>query len=128
MRTLLFGLNVVALAATLAIAQAEALPSRTALVIGNADYSFAPLRNPINDAEAVAKSLEQAGFNVIVETDADHDELEQAIEKLGDELKIEGRRRSVLFLRPWRADRRRKLSHSRPAMRLLISTTSRLSR
>jgi hypothetical protein len=90
MRTLLFGLNIVALAATLAIAQAEALPSRTALVIGNADYSFAPLRNPINDAEAVAKSLEQAGFNVILETDADHDKLEKAVKKLGEELKSKG--------------------------------------
>jgi len=90
MRTLLFGLNVVALAATLAIAQAEAPPPRTALVIGNADYSFAPLRNPINDADAVAKSLEEAGFNVIVAKNVGHEELEQAIEELGSELKKKG--------------------------------------
>jgi hypothetical protein len=90
MRTLHLGLNVIALAATLAIAQAEAPPPRTALVIGNADYSFAPLRNPINDAEAVAKSLKEAGFNVILQTDADHDELVKAVQKLGSELKAKG--------------------------------------
>jgi len=90
MRALRLGLNVFALAATLAIAQAEAPPPRTALVIGNADYSFAPLRNPINDAEAVAKSLKEAGFNVILTTDADHDELLKAVQKLGNELKSKG--------------------------------------
>jgi len=38
---------------------------RLALVIGNADYSFAPLRNPVNDARAMARALEQLGFEVI---------------------------------------------------------------
>jgi hypothetical protein len=90
MRTLRLGLNVIALAATLAIAQAEAPPPRTALVIGNADYSFAPLRNPINDADAVAKSLEEAGFNVILAKNAGHAELEKAVKELGDELKSKG--------------------------------------
>jgi len=90
MRTLRLGLNAIALAATLAIAQAEAPPPRTALVIGNADYSFAPLRNPINDAEAVAKSLEEAGFNVIVAKNAGHAELEKAVKELGRELKSKG--------------------------------------
>jgi hypothetical protein len=90
MRVLPLGLNVIALAATLAIAQAEAPPPRTALVIGNADYSFAPLRNPINDADAVAKSLEEAGFNVILTKNADHAELEKAVRQLGNELKSKG--------------------------------------
>ena len=90
MRTFRLGLNVIALAATLAIAQAEAPPPRTALVIGNADYSFAPLRNPINDADAVAKSLEEAGFNVILAKNAGHAELEKAVKELGDELKSKG--------------------------------------
>lgn len=38
---------------------------RLALVMGNADYSFAPLRNPLNDARAMADSLEALGFEVM---------------------------------------------------------------
>lgn len=38
---------------------------RLALVIGNADYGFAPLRNPVNDARAMAQTLAQLGFEVI---------------------------------------------------------------
>ncbi|HRP95464.1 MAG TPA: caspase family protein [Rhodocyclaceae bacterium] len=38
---------------------------RLALVIGNADYDFAPLRNPVNDARAMADTLERLGFDVI---------------------------------------------------------------
>ena len=54
------------------LARAEGPPPepRTALIIGNAAYSFAPLKNPINDAEAMASALEGAGF-VIKETNAD---------------------------------------------------------
>ena len=37
---------------------------RIALVIGNKDYLLAPLRNPLHDAQALAKSLERAGFKV----------------------------------------------------------------
>jgi caspase domain-containing protein len=55
------------------LARAEGPPPepRTALIIGNSAYSFAPLKNPINDAEAMASALEGAGFKVIKETDAD---------------------------------------------------------
>ncbi len=35
---------------------------REALVIGNADYQDVPLRNPVNDAQAVAQTLTQLGF------------------------------------------------------------------
>lgn len=38
---------------------------RVALVIGNSDYRAAPLKNPANDAEDVAKKLGQLGFSVI---------------------------------------------------------------
>jgi uncharacterized caspase-like protein len=37
---------------------------RYALVIGNGAYSFAPLKNPVNDARAVAASLRRLGFDV----------------------------------------------------------------
>src|SRR5262245_35993330 len=36
-----------------------------ALVIGNADYKEAPLRNPLNDALDMAQSLRELGFEVI---------------------------------------------------------------
>jgi len=38
---------------------------RVALVIGNADYSGVPLKNPVNDARAVAETLRKLGFDVI---------------------------------------------------------------
>ena len=37
---------------------------RIALVIGNGAYSFAPLRNPVNDANAIADALGDCNFNV----------------------------------------------------------------
>ena len=65
-------LPVVSLLAALAMAQAQApIPEpRTALVIGNGGYSYGTLTNPVNDADAVAKALQDAGFDV-TQTDAD---------------------------------------------------------
>jgi uncharacterized caspase-like protein len=37
---------------------------RGALVLGNGDYRFSPLRNPVNDARAVADALRALGFEV----------------------------------------------------------------
>ena len=37
---------------------------RTALVIGNGNYTSAPLRNPVNDARAISSTLEALGFQV----------------------------------------------------------------
>lgn len=71
------------------IARAEA-PPRTALVIGNADYSWAPLRNPVNDAEAMAEALKNAGFTVAVETNADHAKMVEAVRAFGKALKQKG--------------------------------------
>lgn len=57
----------VALGAVLAAAAASAqAPARTALVVGNAAYRDAPLRNPVNDARAVAATLRELGFAVTV--------------------------------------------------------------
>ena len=63
------------------LAHAEGPPPepRTALIIGNAAYSFAPLKNPLNDVEAVTKALEGAGFEVIKETDADQAKMVAAV-------------------------------------------------
>jgi ketopantoate reductase len=88
----LFGilLRAVALLATLSLAQAQAPTPRAALVIGNADYSFGPLRNPRNDAAAMAKALEEAGFDVTVATDASQAAMEKAVHAFGAKLKAQG--------------------------------------
>lgn len=68
-------------------AEAPGPEARTALIIGNADYSFAPLRNPINDAEAMTNALKSAGFKVIMVTDADQAKMVQAVRDFGTQLK-----------------------------------------
>jgi hypothetical protein len=52
---------------------------RVALVIGNAAYEEAPLRNPVNDARAMAKRLFELGFKVTKLEDATRNEMERAI-------------------------------------------------
>ncbi|NVK00109.1 MAG: caspase family protein [Oceanospirillaceae bacterium] len=48
-----------------ALKRVDKYKNRKALVIGNADYvGQAPLKNPINDAKAVSKKLEEVGFEV----------------------------------------------------------------
>ena len=42
--------------------------SRLALVIGNADYPESELKNPVNDAQRVAQSLDSLGFEVLLST------------------------------------------------------------
>ncbi len=45
---------------------AERAPSeRIALIVGNSAYARLPLRNPVNDARAVAQALRDLGFDVI---------------------------------------------------------------
>lgn len=60
---------------------AAAASPRTALVIGNAKYeaSVGPLRNTVNDAKAVAKTLRGLGFDVIEEHNVTRDELLKAV-------------------------------------------------
>lgn len=54
---------------------------RLALVIGNKDYPWKPLVNPVNDATDVAAALEQAGFkgNVQRVFNAPHDAMKRAV-------------------------------------------------
>ncbi len=53
--------------------------SRTALVIGNADYPGAALKNPANDAIDVAKRLETFGFSVRRAVDCSNKEMDLAL-------------------------------------------------
>ncbi|MFZ1814999.1 MAG: caspase family protein [Rhizobiaceae bacterium] len=64
--------------------------SRSAVVIGNSTYSFAPLANPGNDASDVAKALESAEFDVELVLDADKDTMLGAVERLGEKLRRNG--------------------------------------
>jgi len=54
------------------IVVAQTSEKRLALVIGNADYqNGGSLRNPVNDANLMEKTLQELGFEVIKKTDAD---------------------------------------------------------
>src|SRR5882724_6268876 len=54
-------------------------PQRTALVIGNSQYSTGPLRNPVNDARDMAEVLKKVGFAVTVLTDVTQAQMETAV-------------------------------------------------
>jgi len=67
----------------------EAKRPRVALVIGNSRYEAAvgPLRNPVNDAKAMAKTLHALGFTVIEEHNVTRDELFAAVLKFRTKLR-----------------------------------------
>jgi hypothetical protein len=52
---------------------------RVALVIGNSHYESAPLRNPVNDANLVAATLRELGFDVVARTDVNLREMQLAV-------------------------------------------------
>ena len=59
---------------------------RTALIIGNSNYNYSPLRNPVNDARAMAQALDAIGFDVILKLDASFQETRRAMIEFGDRL------------------------------------------
>ena len=63
------------------VAAATNTKAHVALVIGNAKYEAAigPLRNSVNDAKAVSKTLRGLGFTVIEEHNVTRDELIEAV-------------------------------------------------
>jgi hypothetical protein len=70
----------------------EAKEARVALVIGNNAYSggLLPLKNAVNDAILISRSLRQAGFEVDELHDADTARTEAAIARLGERVKSGG--------------------------------------
>ena len=66
--------------------QAPGGERRTALVVGNSAYPGAPLRNPANDARAIARELVGSGFSVILLVDASRAGLARAVRDFGDAL------------------------------------------
>ena len=66
---------------------AQATPRRVALVVGNGAYQSNPLKNPPNDAEDVAASLRDAGFEVSLLKDADLTAFEKAVSDFAGKLR-----------------------------------------
>jgi len=60
---------------------------RTALVIGNAAYTEAPLANPVNDATDMAGALQKMGFDVTLLPDADLRRMREALETFRQQLR-----------------------------------------
>lgn len=52
-----------------------------ALVIGNSQYEYSRLTNPVNDATDMANLLKQIGFEVTLETDLNHVAMGEAISR-----------------------------------------------
>jgi hypothetical protein len=86
---LLAGLLLPAAALAVSTTTAVAEP-RTALIVGNATYSWGPLRNPLNDAGDMAAALRAAGFEVILRTDADQRTIRDVARSFGEALKAKG--------------------------------------
>lgn len=63
---------------------------RSALVIGNSSYKDSPLKNPVNDATDIAKTLEKSGFTVKLLKNANQREMEESIRNLGKGLRTGG--------------------------------------
>ncbi len=64
--------------------------ARIALVIGNANYASAPLKNPVNDATDMAAALRAVGFQVTLGTDWTKRQMEDAIRAFGTKLRAGG--------------------------------------
>lgn len=83
---LLACLPLAAQAAPRAIAVTAAAERRVALVIGNGAYRDAPLRNPVNDASSMARTLGECGFRVRLVLDADRAGMFGAVREFGRDL------------------------------------------
>lgn len=67
-------------------AQAADATKRMALVIGNSAYEFSPLKNPVNDARAMAATLRSLGFEVIHLENASQAVMDDGVNALGRQL------------------------------------------
>lgn len=73
-------------ARNLVLGAASANEQRVALVIGNAAYKDAPLRNPVNDATDIAAALRTLGFSVTLKSNANQRQMKDAIRDFGNQL------------------------------------------
>jgi WD40 repeat protein len=68
------------------LAQTPQRPQRQALVIGNGAYAEAPLANPVNDANDVAKALRDIGFEVTLLTNTNLRQIEETVDAFSHQL------------------------------------------
>ena len=83
LRSLALLLGLLASPALLAQAPAAFTGKRVALVIGNGKYPSAPLKNPVNDAGAMARALKELGFEVTLRENAGQRDMAAAIRQFG---------------------------------------------
>lgn len=82
MRTLVAFVLLLALLAPMTVHAGK----RVALVVGNGNYTFSPLKNPTNDARDMAAKLRGLDFEVTLLTDASQRQMEQEIRDFGRNL------------------------------------------
>ena len=70
---------------------------RFALVIGNNAYESAALKNPVNDARAMAEALRECSFDVLERENVTQTEMKQTIRTFGERLRGGGREAIGLF-------------------------------
>ena len=63
---------------------------RVALVMGNGSYLSSPLKNPVNDAKAMAKALRDLGFDVMDYYNLDQTAMRRAITRFGEKVSAGG--------------------------------------
>lgn len=63
------------------------IEQKVALVIGNSNYTGAPLKNPVNDAADIANALVGFGFEVIHRENLNQNEMKRAIREFGTKIK-----------------------------------------
>jgi uncharacterized caspase-like protein len=64
----------------------SAAEQKVALVIGNSAYPSSRLRNPVNDANAMATKLRAMGFDVILRTDVNLRDMTRSFSQFGQKL------------------------------------------
>src|SRR5262245_13109114 len=79
--------TLIAVLASAVEAPAQSPGNRVALVIGNAVYRQAALKNPVNDARLMTSTLQQLGFRTILRENATKQQMEQAIGEFGRALR-----------------------------------------
>jgi|GEM_PF-1418170 len=81
----------IALSLAAAVSNTADAAGRFALVIGNSNYSFAPLRNPAQDAALMAATLRVLGFDVSEYQDVPQRDLKRAVVDFGRKLEEGGK-------------------------------------
>ncbi len=98
MADLRFPLRLLAALAALLLAAPVSAEPRIALVIGNSAYgAVTPLDNPGPDAELIAASLRDTGFEVTLLTNAGQFDFSRAVSQFGRDLRAAGPDATGLF-------------------------------